>query len=152
MERKTKVHAVDGKQEIIVTREFEIPVDLLFKAHSEAEIVEQWMGNKVEKLEAKSHGGYRFVATDPAGNKHGFNGVIHEFTPNLRIVRTFEMENAPFPPQLEFLDFEALSESTSKLTMLMIYQSVEVRDQILKLPFAQGINMAHNRLEKYFNA
>ena len=58
------------------------------------------------------------------------------------------MENAPFDVQLEFLEFEKLTEDTSKLTMHVIYRSVAVRDQLLKLPFAQGINMAHNRIQE----
>ena len=57
------------------------------------------------------------------------------------------MENTPFPVQLEFLDFEKLNEDTSKLTMQIVYRSAADRDQMLKLPFAQGINMAHNRLQ-----
>ena len=148
MERKTKIHAENGKQEIIITREFDLPLDLLFKAYVEPEIIEQWMGTKVIKLENKKHGSYQFVTTDPMGNKHGFNGTIHDFVPDQKIIRTFEMESAPFGPQLEFLDFEQLTNETSKLTIHMIIRSVELRDQLLKLPFAQGINMAHNRLEE----
>ena len=148
MERKTKINAEDGKQELTITREFDLTLELLFKAYVEPEIVEQWMGTKVLKLENKKHGSYSFETTDPKGNKHGFNGVIHEFTPNRKITRTFEMESAPFGPQLEFLEFEQLSENTSKLTMQIVYRSVALRDQMLKLPFAQGINMAHNRLQE----
>ena len=151
MEQKTKVHAEDGKQELTITREFELPVELLYKAYVDPEIVEQWMGTKVLKLENKKHGCYRFETTDPKGNKHYFNGTIHEFIPNEKIIRTFEMENTPFPVQLEFLEFEKRSEETSKLTMHVIYKSVEYRDQILQLPFAQGINMAHNRIQEISN-
>jgi uncharacterized protein YndB with AHSA1/START domain len=151
MEQKTKIDARDGKQEILITREFDLPLELLFKAFEDPEIVAQWMGTKVLKLENKKHGSYRFETTDPKGNKHGFNGVIHEFTPNTKITRTFEMENTPFGVQLEFLEFEKLSDDTSKLNMHVIYRSVEVRDQILKLPFAQGINMAHNRIQEIVN-
>jgi len=147
MERKTKIHAEDGKQELTITREFDLPLELLFTAYVEPEIVEQWMGTKVLKLENKKHGGYQFVTTDPKGNKHGFNGTIHEFVPNQKITRTFEMENSSFGVQLEFLEFEKLTEDTSKLNMHVIYRSVAVRDELLKLPFAQGINMAHNRIE-----
>ena len=148
MERKTKIHAEDGKQEIMITREFDLPLELLFKAYIEPDIIEQWMGTKVLKLENKKHGGYQFETTDPKGNKHGFNGTIHEFIPNQKITRTFEMENAPFEVQLEFLEFEKLTDDTSKLNMHVIYRSVTVRDQVLKLPFAQGINMAHNRIQE----
>ncbi len=151
MERKTKVNAEDGKQELMITREFDLPLELLFKAYVEPEIIEQWMGTKVVKLENKKHGGYQFETTDPKGNKHGFNGVIHEFIANRKITRTFEMENAPFDVQLEFLEFEKLTDDTSKLSMHVIYRSVAVRDQLLKLPFTQGIDMAHNRLQEIVN-
>lgn len=146
---KTKIHAEDGKQEMLMTREFDLPVELLFKAYEEAEIVEQWMGTKVLKLENKKHGSWQFETTDDKGNVvFRANGVIHEFVPNRKIIRTFEMENAPFDVQLEFLEFEKLTNDTSKLTIHAVYRSVVLRDQILKLPFAQGINMAHNRLQE----
>ena len=151
MEHKTKIHAEAGRQELFITREFDLPLDLLFKAYEEAEIIEEWMGTKVLKLENKQHGSYRFETTDPKGGKHFFNGTIHEFIPQQKITRTFQMENTPFPVQLEFLEFESLTEDTSKLRIQMIYKSVADRDNMLKLPFAQGINMAHNRLQEIVN-
>jgi len=147
MERKTKINAEDDKQELVITREFDLPLELLFKAYVDPEIVEQWMGTKVLKLENKKHGSYQFETTDPKGNKHRFNGTIHEFSPNEKITRTFEMENTPFGVQLEFLEFEKLTDDTSKLKMHTVFRSAAQRDQILQLPFAQGINMAHNRLQ-----
>ncbi|HLO43312.1 MAG TPA: SRPBCC domain-containing protein [Leadbetterella sp.] len=147
MERKTKIHAEENKQEIIITRDFDLPLNLLFRAYLEPEIVEQWMGTKVIKLENKKQGGWHFETTDPMGNVHVFSGVIHDIIEKSTIVRTFQMENTPFEPQLEFLDFESVSDSKSKLTMHIIYRSVALRDQMLALPFAQGINMAHNRLQ-----
>jgi len=151
MEHKTKINAEEGKQDLLITREFDLPVSLLFKAYEEPEIVEQWMGTKVLKLENKKHGSYQFETTDPKGNKHGFNGTIHEFVPNKKITRTFEMENTPFSVQLEFLEFEKITNDTSKLVMHVVYKSIEHRNQILKLPFAQGINMAHNRIQEIAN-
>ena len=151
MEQKTKINAEEGKQELVITREFDLSVELLFKAFAEPEIVEQWMGTKVLKLESKKHGSYQFETTDPKGNKHRFNGVIHEFVENRKITRTFEMENTPFGVQLEFYEFQQLTDDSdsnrSKLNMHVIYESVSHRDQVLQLPFAQGINMAHNRLQ-----
>jgi len=153
MERKTKIHAEEGKQELVITREFDLPLELLFKAYTEPDIVEQWMGTKVLKLENKQHGGWQFEKRDTEENVvFRANGVIHEFVPNLKITRTFEMENTPFPAQLEFLEFEQLTDNTSKLHMHIIYRSVALRDQILALPFAQGINMAHNRLQDLLNS
>jgi len=151
MEQKTKINAADGKQDLVITREFDLPLALLFKAYVEPEIVEQWMGTKVLKLESRNHGSYRFETTDPKGNKHAFSGVIHEFSPDRKITRTFEMEQTPFPVQLEFLEFESLNDDTSKLTMHIVYRSVADRDRMLQLPFAQGINMAHNRIQDIVN-
>src|SRR6188768_1510601 len=110
MERKTKIHAEDGKQEITITREFDLPVELLFNAYVEADIIEQWMGTKVLKLENKRHGSYQFETTDPKGNKHRFHGTIHDINTNQKITRTFELENTPFDVQLEFLEFEKLTD------------------------------------------
>jgi uncharacterized protein YndB with AHSA1/START domain len=148
MEQKTKITAEDGKQEMVITREFDLPVDLLFMAHVEPGIVEQWMGSKVLKMESKKHGSYQLQKTDDQGTVlFGANGVIHELVPNRKITRTFEMENTPFGVQLEFYEFERLTDDTSKLTMHVIYESVAQRDQVLQLPFAQGLNWAHNQLQ-----
>jgi uncharacterized protein YndB with AHSA1/START domain len=149
MELKTKVNAEDGKQELVITREFDLPVELLFKAYEDPEIVEQWMTSKVIKLESKKNGSYQLEKADDKGNVvFQAHGVIHEFIPNQKITRTFEMLNTPYGVQLEIYEFEKLSDDTSKLNMHVIYESVEQRDQVLQLPFAQGLNWAHNRIEE----
>ncbi|MFD0749869.1 SRPBCC domain-containing protein [Mucilaginibacter calamicampi] len=148
MELKTKIDALDGRNDLTITREFELPVALLFMAYTEPEIIEQWMGTEVLHLENKKHGGFQFETTDPKGNKYRFNGAIHEFIVDEKITRTFEFENMPFDVQLEFLEFEKLTDHTSKLTIHTIYRSVEHRDQVLQMPFKQGLNMAHNRLQE----
>jgi uncharacterized protein YndB with AHSA1/START domain len=153
MERKTKIRAEEGKHDLVITREFDLPVDLLFKAHIEPENFEQWMSHeygttKVVKLENKKHGGWQFQTTDAQGNiLFQANGVFHEVVPNQKITRTFESENSPFDVQLEFLEFEKLTDDTSKLIMHIVYRTGALRDQLLKMPFAQGLNMAHNRLQ-----
>jgi uncharacterized protein YndB with AHSA1/START domain len=148
MEQKTKVHAEEGKQELLITREFDLPLDLLFKAYEDAEIVEQWMGTKVLKLENKKHGSWQFETKDAQGNVvFQANGTIHEFVPDKKITRTFEMQNAAFGVQLEFLEFESLTEDTSKLNMHIVYRSVAHRDKMLEIGMGKGLNMAHNRLQ-----
>ena len=157
MEKKTKVHAEDGKQDLVITREFDLPVELLFRAHAEPGIIEQWMSNpystaKVLKFEAKKHGSYQLQSTDAQGKVvFRSNGVIHEFSPNKKITRTFEMENAPYGVQLEVYEFVPVTDGTSRLNMHVIYESAELRDQVLKLPFAQGLNMAHDRIQDIAN-
>lgn len=156
MERKTKINAEEGNQEIIITREFDLPVELLFKAHEDAELIEQWMSlgistTKVTKQENRKYGLWQYETFQEEKKVYGSSGVILEFVPNEKITRTFEMENAPFPVQLEFMEFEKLTDDTSKLVMQMVFKSIAVRDQLLKMPFAQGINIAHNKLEEILN-
>jgi uncharacterized protein YndB with AHSA1/START domain len=154
MEPKTKVTAEDGKQDMLITRDFDLPVELLFKAYAEPELVEQWMSNpysttKMVKFDAKKHGSYALESSDASGNVvFRANGVIHEFNPNQKITRTFEMEGMPMGVQLEVYEFEKLSDNTSRLNMHTIYESVAQRDQVLKMPFAQGLSMAHDRLQE----
>ena len=148
MELKTKIDAEEGRPDLVITREFDLPVELVFKAYTEKEFLEQWMNTKMVKLESKSHGCYRFETSDHKGNVVvKANGAIHSVDPNRKIVRTFEMENAPFGIQLEILDFVGLTAGTSRLTIHTIYESVEKRDLLMQLPFKQGINMAHSRLQ-----
>ncbi len=154
MEKKTKVNAEDGKQDLMITREFDLPLELLFKACSDKDLVEQWMSNpytttKLLKFDAKKHGSYELQSSDAYGNVvFKANGAIHEFIPGRKITRTFEMENAPFGVQLEIYEFEQLTEDTSRLNMHVIYESAALRDQVLKVPFAQGIGMAHDRMQE----
>lgn len=154
MELKTKIHAEEGKQELTITREFDLPVELLFKAHAEPAIVEQWMSNpyttaKMLKFEAKKHGSFELQSSDAQGKVvFGANGVIHDLVPNQKITRTFEMENMPMGVQLEMYKFERLTDNTSKLTTHVIYESGAIRDQLLKMPFAQGLSMAHDRMQE----
>lgn len=154
MEQKTKVTAEDGKQDMLITREFDLPVELLFKAYAEPELVEQWMSNpysttRMVKFDAKKHGSYQLESSDAQGNVvFRANGAIHEFSPNKKITRTFEMENMPMGVQLEIYEFEKLTDNTSRLNMHTIYESAAQRDQVLKMPFAQGLSMAHDRLQE----
>ncbi|MBZ5856942.1 SRPBCC family protein [Flavihumibacter profundi] len=151
MEQKTKVNAEEGKQELVITREFDLPLEQLFKAFEEPGLFEQWMGTKVLKMENKKHGSYAFETVHNGNVVFKANGTIHEFVKNEKIIRTFEMENTDFPVQLEYLEFEKLTDNISKLTMHIVFKSVEFRNKLLKMPFSQGINMAHNRLQEIAN-
>jgi uncharacterized protein YndB with AHSA1/START domain len=149
MERKTKVNAQEGRQDLVITRDFDLPVELLFRAYEDPEIVAQWMGTKVLKQESRKQGGYEYETSNPKGEvAFRANGVFHDFVPNEKIIRTFEMVNAGFGVQMEFLEFEKLTATTSRLNMHVVYRSNALRDENLKLPFAWGINMAHDRLEE----
>lgn len=151
MELKTKIKAEENTQELFITREFDLSLELLFKAYEDAEIVEQWMNTKVIKLENRKHGSWKFETSHDGQVVFSANGVILEFIPNEKITRTFEMENSPFPVQLEFLTFEEIGNEKSKLTIQQIFKSIEYRNQLLKMPFAKGLSMAHDKLQNIFH-
>jgi uncharacterized protein YndB with AHSA1/START domain len=151
MKNKTKVDAIEGKQEIVITREFDLPVALLFKAYEDPALFEQWMETTVLKMENKKHGSYAFETTRNGNVVFRANGTIHEFVPNQKITRTFEMENTPFPVQMEYLEFAQLTDETSQLTMHIVFKSTAFRNQLMQMPFAQGITMAHDRLQQVTN-
>lgn len=148
MEYKTKINAEDGKQELTITRIFDLPLNMLFKAYEEPELIEQWMGTKVLKLENKKHGSFAFETAHQGNVVFRANGTIHDFIPEQKIIRTFEMENAEIGVQLELLTFEKLTDTSSMLSMQVIYQSIEHRAVQLKMPFQYGLNMAHQHLEE----
>jgi uncharacterized protein YndB with AHSA1/START domain len=153
MELKTKINAEDGTQDLTITRDFDLPADLVFRAHVEAELFEEWMSHeygkvRVLKFDFRRNGSWEFENVAADGSVvFSAGGAIHEFMPDIKITRTFEMSKSPFDVQLEFLEFEGLTEETSRLTIHSIYRSVELRDAMLKLPFAVGLNMAHDRLQ-----
>lgn len=148
MEQKTKITAEEGRQDLLITRAFDLPVELLFQAYADPALVAHWMGTTVLQLESRPHGSYRFETTDARGQVvFRAHGVIHEFLPAERITRTFEVENAPFGVQLEFLRFEARTAGTSHLTMHTVYESAAHRQQQLRQPFAHGLSRAHDRLQ-----
>jgi len=156
MELKTRIHAQEGRSDLKITRYFDLPAELVFRAYVEPDLFEQWMSHEygtvtVLKFEPRRHGGWEFETLGPDGTVvfHA-NGTIHEFVPQRKITRTFEMDGSPFDVQLEFLEFETLTDDTSRLTIHSIYRSPELRDQMLKLPFASGLSMAHDRLQKIF--
>lgn len=147
MELKTKIHAEADKQELIITRDFDLPLELLFKAYEDPEIVAKWMGTKVVRLENRKHGSWQYETSHEGQVVFAANGVILDFIPNQKITRTFQMEQSTFPVQLEFFEFESLGDNTSRLRMQIVFKSVAFRDQLLQMPFAQGLSMAHDRLQ-----
>jgi Uncharacterized conserved protein len=152
MNKKTRVTAEEGKPELFITREFDLPVNLLFKAHVEPELLQEWMGTTVLKFDGKKHGSYEIETKDHKGQvAFRAHGVFHDFVPNQKITRTFEMLGSPIGVQLEFMEFEPLTNDTSKLTIHSVFKSLERRNQLLMYPFEPGINMAHNRLQEVVN-
>ena len=154
MDLKTKVTAEDGKHDLLITREFDLPVELLFKAYVDPEIIVQWKTPpnttaKILKSAMGKHGSFQMQITGADGNVMAVtHGVIHDLIPNQKIIRTFQVEGAPMGVQLEVYDFEKLSDETSRLNMHVIYETVAQRDMVFKGPASANMDMSFNRLQE----
>ena len=79
---QTNIIAEPSKQEIIITREFDAPRELVFKASTDPKLLTEWWGPKgtsleLDKADIRSGGAWRFIHIDSQGNKNGFHGVYH---------------------------------------------------------------------------
>lgn len=152
---KTKVVAVPGKQEIIVTREFDAPRELVFKAHTDPELYVKWLGPRehamiLEKFEPKSGGEWRYVSKDKDGQEYVFHGVNHEVLYPERLISTFEFEGLPEKGHVELdtATFEELPEGRTRLTVQAVYQSVTDRDGMISSGMEKGMSEGYDRLDE----
>lgn len=151
---KTIITAEPGKQELFITREFDAPRELVYRAHTEPEIFAQWLGPKdlsvdFEVFEPVSGGRWRFLNVDQDGNEYAFRGTFHEVTPT-RIIQTFEFEGLPETGHvsLETMTLEELPNGRTKLITHAVYQSVADRDGMIESGMESGVNDGYNKLDE----
>ncbi|MBO9153803.1 SRPBCC family protein [Chitinophaga sp. GCM10012297] len=154
---QTKVTAEPGKQELFITRQFEAPRELVFKAFTDPGIVSQFLGPRdmvmtIDHYNMKTGGSYRYIHTDPAGNEYAFNGAVHEVTFPERMIQTFEFEGLPERGHvsLDTALFEPLPGNRTQLTMHSVFRSVADRDGIVAAGMERGIREGFERLDEFF--
>jgi uncharacterized protein YndB with AHSA1/START domain len=150
---KSEVIAKPGTQEIIMTRIFNAPRELVFKAVTDPALVPNWWGPKdyttiVDKMDVKPGGVWRFVQRSADGSEYGFYGVFHAINAPERFVQTFEFEGMPGHVLLETMTFEELPDGKTKLIDLSVFQSVEDRDGMLNSGMQQGADESWDRLDE----
>jgi uncharacterized protein YndB with AHSA1/START domain len=148
-----KVVADPGTHEIVITRSFDAPRDLVFKAFTDPEAVAQWWGLRgsettVDELEARPGGRWRFVQRYGNGGEDGFHGVYHDAVAPERIVYTFEYEGLPGHVLLETITFEE-QDGKTLMTDSSVFQSVADRDGMLQSGMESGAAESMDRLEAY---
>jgi uncharacterized protein YndB with AHSA1/START domain len=150
----TKITAEPGKQELLITREFDAPRELVFKAFTDPKLYVQWIGPRrltttIETFEPRSGGSWRFIQKDAEGNEYAFHGVNHEVLPPERIIDTFEFEGLPEKGHvlLETARFEELPGNRTKLVSQSVFQSVADRDGMLQSGMEEGVNDSYDRLD-----
>ena len=155
---KTQIIAEPGRLEVLITREFDAPREIVFNTFIDPDLYVQWLGPRELKLillefDPKSGGKYRYINEDPEGNQYVFHGMYHEILPPERIIDTFEFEGLPESGHvsLETTTFEALTGDRTKMTTQAIFQSVADRDGIIQSGMERGVNDSHERLEELLN-
>jgi uncharacterized protein YndB with AHSA1/START domain len=150
---KTNITAEPGKQEILITREFDAPRELVFKAFTDPQLIPQWWGprslsTEVDKMDLRPGGQWRYINRDAQGNEYAFHGVYHEVLAPQRIIDTFEFEGLPETGHvtLETLKLEALPGGSTRLITQSVFQSVADRDGMLQSGMEEGVNETYDRL------
>jgi len=148
-----------GKQELFITREFEAPVELLFRAFSDPDLVFKWLGprdltSEVDVYDVRPGGSWRYVSIDPAGGRYPFHGVFHDVTLNERIIQTFEFDGLPESGHviLETARFESLPGNRSRVVSQSVFQSVEDRDGMVASGMSSGVLDGHSRLDELLSS
>jgi uncharacterized protein YndB with AHSA1/START domain len=148
----TKITAEPGVPYIDFTREFDAPRDLVFRAHTDPELLAQWLGPRkyemvIERLEPRDGGTYRYLNRDEAGNEFAFHGVFHGTPTPDRMVQTFEFEGAPGHVSLDTLTLEE-REGRTIARGRSVFESVEDRDAMVQSGMEQGMNEGYERLDE----
>lgn len=152
---KTIVTAEPGRQEIFVTREFDAPRKVVFRAYTDPNLYVRWLGPrdltiKLETFEPISGGRWRYIHTDQHGAEFGFHGVNHEVLAPMRIIGTFEFEGLPEAGHvvLETVKFEEALGGRTRVVTQSVFQSVEDRDGMLQSDMERGVVDSHERLDE----
>jgi uncharacterized protein YndB with AHSA1/START domain len=151
---KTTVTAEPGRQEVIITREFDAPRELVFKAHTDPKLYAQWLGPRgyemvLETFEPYSGGRYRYIHKDQNGNEFGFHGVFHEISEEL-MIQTFEFEGLPENGHvtLDTMRLESLPGDRTRITIQSLFQSIGDRDGMVQSGMERGVNEGYERLDE----
>jgi uncharacterized protein YndB with AHSA1/START domain len=146
------VEAPEGLPFIDLTRDFDAPVEAVFRAHRDPDLYRQWVGPHGYEMDIERHyfvsqGGYRFVHRNPEGEEYWFNGVFHSVRENESAVQTFEFEGAPGEVALEFLTFVDLGDGRTRLRGHSVYPTVEGRDAMVASGMERGVSEGYERLD-----
>ena len=150
---KVTVTAEPGKQELFITREFDAPRELVYKAHIDPKLYVQWLGPHgyemiLETFEPVSGGKYRYIHKDKQGNEYGFHGTFHEISEEL-MIQTFEFEGLPERGHvvLDTMRLEELPGNRTRVVIQSVYQSVEDRDGMVQSGMETGVREGYERLD-----
>jgi uncharacterized protein YndB with AHSA1/START domain len=144
---------VDPKVPLVrIVREFDAPPAKVFRAHTDPELIVQWLGPRrhemlIDHWDCRTGGAYRYVHTSD-GNEFGFHGSFHEVRPSELIVQTFTFEGVPDGVALERMVFEDLGDGRTRLVATSLVDSFEDRDAFVASGMEQGAREGYERLDE----
>lgn len=152
----TRIVADPALPTIVVTREFAAPPERVFRAHTEPDLLVQWLGPRelvmrIDRYQGRTGGSYRYVHRADDGTEYGFHGVFHEVRPHDRIVQTFAYDGRPDSVSLETTAFEDLGGRT-RVVVTSLMESLEARDAMIAGGMEHGVRDGHERLDELLRA
>jgi uncharacterized protein YndB with AHSA1/START domain len=145
--------AEPGKHEIIMTRVFDAPRELVFTVMTDPAHIPQWWGQRhntttVDKMDVQAGGLWRYVQRDQQGNEFAFHGVYHSITAPERVIDTFEFEGMPGHVILETMILAEQPDGKTKMTVSSVFQSVADRDGMLSAGMESGATESYDRFDE----
>jgi uncharacterized protein YndB with AHSA1/START domain len=140
---------VTGDREVVMSRVFDAPRELVFKAHTSCEHLRRWWarGNPMDcDVDFRPGGRYRFVEHSPEGD-HAFRGEYREIIPNEKIVQTFEWEGLP-GHIVEDTHVFTDTDGKTTITTTSVFASTEDRDGMLSSGMADGAEQSARHLDE----
>ena len=152
MTNPVTITAPEGLPFIDIEREFDAPVEAVFNAHRDPELVKQWLGPNgyemtIERWDFVSQGGYRYTHTNPKGESFAFNGTFHSVRENEFAIQTFEFEGVPDVVAIESIAFEDLGDGRTRLKIHSVYPDVASRDGMVASGMETGLREGYARLD-----
>jgi uncharacterized protein YndB with AHSA1/START domain len=152
MSNPLQVDAPAGVPFVDWEREFDAPVEAVFRAHKEPDLIKQWLGPRryemdVESYDFRTGGRYRYLHRAD-GEEYAFNGVFHVVRENEFAIQTFEFEGYPDVVSIESMTFEALDDGRSRVRGHSTYPSMEARDGMVSSGMESGMSEGYERLDE----
>jgi uncharacterized protein YndB with AHSA1/START domain len=138
-----------GDREIVMTRVFDAPRQLVFDAFTKPELLKRWFGPRgwslvVCDVDLRVGGGFRFVLRGPDGKDMGMRGVYREIVPPERSVHMESFDDYPGESQVTAVLTEERGRTT--LTATVLYPSPEVRDIVIQSGMEHGAAESYDKL------
>jgi uncharacterized protein YndB with AHSA1/START domain len=149
---RTRISADPDVPLIRIEREFDAPRSKVFRAHTDPDLVAQWLGPRdltmrVEHFDCRTGGSYRYVHVR-GEQEYGFRGSFHEVRPDELIVQTFSFDRDPDGVALERLVLEDLGDGRTRLTATSLCESFAARDAMLASGMSDGVQQSYERLDE----